>query len=120
MYRVDVANILDWPGDGLYHAAIMDPPYEIAFMNKAFDKTGISFRPETWARIAEHLYPGAFLFAFAGSRTYHRIACAIEDAGFILHPMLGWVYGSGFPKATNLSKGIDARENFGKTNSRAM
>ena len=56
------------------------------------------------------LKPGGYLLAFSGSRTYHRMACAIEDAGFILHPMIGWCFGSGFPKATSLSKAFD-REN---------
>lgn len=106
-YRVDVGDIMDWPGDGLFHACLCDPPYELGFMGKRWDGSGVSFRPETWARIGEHLYPGAFLFAFAGSRTYHRIACAIEDAGFILHPMIGMVCGAGFPKATRIDTQID-------------
>ena len=90
-----------------FHAMFCDPPYELAFMNNSWDKSGVSFLPETWARLAEHLFPGAFGFVFAGSRTYHRIAVAIEDAGLIIHPMIGWVYGSGFPKASRIDKRID-------------
>lgn len=129
--RVDVGSILEWPGDGLFHACLCDPPYHLTtpvyhyqrtgsgnfspgreamrggFMGKTWDGGDVSFRPETWARIAEHLYPGAFLFAFAGARTYHRIACAIEDAGFTLHSMLGFVTGQGFPKATRIDTQID-------------
>lgn len=77
------------------------------FMGKTWDGGDIAFRPETWAALGEHLLPGAFCMAFSGARTYHRMACAIEDAGFVLHSMIGWVYGSGFPKATRLDSQID-------------
>lgn len=71
---------------------------------------GIAFRPDTWAAIAEHLYPGAWGMAFAGSRGWHRMAVAIEDAGLIMQPTIfGWSYGSGFPKATRIDTQIDAQ-----------
>ncbi len=77
-------------------------------MGKAFDKTGISFRSETWAMLAEHLYDGAFGMAFASSRGWHRLACAIEDAGLVIHPSIfGWAFGSGFPKATRIDTQVD-------------
>lgn len=76
-------------------------------MSKHWDGGDIAFRPETWAALGEHLLPGAFCMAFSGARTYHRMACAIEDAGFILHSMIGWVYGSGFPKATRIDTQVD-------------
>lgn len=85
------------------------------FMNATWDGVGpngigIAFDPETWAAMAEHLYPGAWGMAFAGSRGWHRMAVAIEDAGLIMQPTIfGWGYGSGFPKATNISAAIDAR-----------
>jgi len=92
-----------------YHAMFCDPPYELGFMGKRWDRSGVAFRPETWAGLAAHLYPGAFGMAFASSRGWHRLACAIEDAGLIIHASLfGWAFGSGFPKATNIGKAIDA------------
>lgn len=103
-----------------FHALFCDPPYELAFMGKKWDATGIAFKVDTWAALAEHLLPGAFLMAFAGCRTYHRMACAVEDAGMVIHSDIAWLFGSGFPKATNLSKAIDAKATFGKTNSRAL
>lgn len=86
-----------------FHAMLCDPPYELGFMNKGWDRQGTAFRSETWAMLGEHLHPGAFVMAFASSRGWHRLAVAIEDAGFIIHPsMFGWAYGSGFPKATRI------------------
>ena len=79
-------------------------------MGKAFDKTGISFRPETWAAFLPHLHPGAFGMAFASSRGWHRLACAIEDAGYVIHPSIfGWCTGQSFPKATRVG---DAANQF--------
>ena len=77
------------------------------FMGKEWDGGDIAFRPETWAEVYRVLKPGAFLVAFSGTRTYHRIACAIEDAGFEVRDQLAWVYGSGFPKSHDISKAID-------------
>lgn len=95
------------PG-GLFHAILCDPPYELGFMGKKWDGSGIAFLPETWARLAEHLHPGGFLMAFASSRGWHRLACAIEDAGLRIHPSIfGWVNGSSFPKATRVDTQVD-------------
>jgi DNA modification methylase len=77
------------------------------FMGKVWDGTGIERDPEFWRLIWEILLPGGFVFAFSGSRTGHWQACAMEMAGFIMHPMHGWVYGSGMPKAHNPCPGID-------------
>ena len=80
------------------------------FMGKSWDGGDISFQSSTWAAIKEVMYPGAFGMAFAGSRGWHRMACAIEDAGFIFHPsifMMCYCYGSGFPKATRIDTQID-------------
>jgi site-specific DNA-methyltransferase (adenine-specific) len=92
------------------HAVVCDPPYEFGFMGKSWDKSGIAFNSEVWRLCMEVLKPGGFLLAFSGARTYHRMACAIEDAGFVILPMLGWIYGSGFPKAADVGKAIDKRE----------
>ena len=77
------------------------------FMGKAWDGSGIERDPEFWALIYEILLPGGYVFAFSGSRTGHWQACAMEMAGFIMHPTHGWVFGSGFPKAHAADKAID-------------
>jgi site-specific DNA-methyltransferase (adenine-specific) len=77
------------------------------FLGKAWDGGDVAFRPETWAAVLRVLKPGAHLVAFGGTRTYHRLACAIEDAGFEIRDSLMWLFGSGFPKSLDVSKGID-------------
>ena len=76
-------------------------------MGKKWDSSGIAFQPETWQAVFRVLKPGAILLAFGGTRTYHRMVCAIEDAGFEIRDTIAWVYGSGFPKSYDISKGID-------------
>jgi len=88
-------------------AVVTDPPYELGFMGKSWDAAGVSFRRETWAAVLRVLKPGGHLLAFGGSRTFHRIACAIEDAGFEIRDTLSWLYGSGFPKSLDVSKALD-------------
>jgi len=114
-----------------FHALLSDPPYHLTSITKRFGKKGsaeaqygkdgafqraskgfmgkewdggdVAFNPDTWGMLAEHLYDGAFGMVFASSRGWHRLAVAIEDAGLIIHPSIfGWVYGSGFPKATRV------------------
>ncbi len=77
------------------------------FMGKQWDGGDVAFCPETWAAVYRVLKPGAHLLAFGGTRTYHRMACAIEDAGFEIRDCIQWIYGSGFPKSHDVSKGID-------------
>ena len=88
-------------------SVVTDPPYELGFMNRKWDGTGVAFDPATWAEAFRVLKPGGHLVAFGGSRTYHRIAVAIEDAGFEIRDSLMWLYGTGFPKSANVSKMID-------------
>ena len=88
-------------------AIITDPPYELGFMGKSWDKSGIAFNTEVWSECLRVLKPGGHMLAFGGSRTFHRIAVAIEDAGFELRDTIMWVYGSGFPKSLDISKAID-------------
>lgn len=109
-YKINHADILDWaknydgePFDGI----LCDPPYELGFMGKSWDSTGIAFNIELWTELLRICKPGAHLLAFSGSRTYHRMACAIEDAGFEIRDMIEWVYGSGFPKSLNIGKAVD-------------
>jgi len=82
-------------------SVVTDPPYELGFMGKSWDSTGIAFQKETWELAFQLLKPGGHLLAFTGSRTYHRIAVAIEDAGFEIRDQIMWLYGSGFPKTKN-------------------
>jgi DNA modification methylase len=77
------------------------------FMGKAWDGGDVAFRPETWAEVLRVLKPGGHLLAFGGTRTWHRLACAIEDAGFEIRDTVAWLYGSGFPKSHDVSKAID-------------
>jgi DNA modification methylase len=79
------------------------------FMGKEWDGSGIEYNIETWQKCYEVLKPGGYLLAFGGSRTFHRIACAIEDAGFEIRDTIMWLYGSGFPKSMDISKQIDKR-----------
>ena len=76
-------------------------------MGKKWDGTGIAYDINLWKECLRVLRPGGYLLAFGGSRTYHRMACAIEDAGFICHPMIAWCQGQGFPKASSLSRAFD-------------
>ena len=88
-------------------SVVTDPPYELGFMGKMWDSTGIAYSVEMWAEALRVLKPGGHLLAFSGSRTYHRMVCAIEDAGFEIRDQIMWVYGSGFPKSLDVSKAID-------------
>lgn len=104
----------------LFDSCVTDPPYELKFMGKKWDGTGVAFQSETWRAVWEVLKPGAHLIAFGGTRTFHRMAVAIEDAGFELRDTLMWVYGTGFPKSHSVSKGIDAKILTGHSNSKGM
>ena len=79
------------------------------FMGKEWDGGDIAFRPETWELALKLLKPGGHLLAFSASRNYHRMAVAIEDAGFEIRDQMMWLYGSGFPKSQNIGKAVDKR-----------
>ena len=105
IYHGDCREIL--PQLDKASAIVTDPPYELGFMGKSWDSKGISFQKETWQIIRKSCLSGAPLLSFGGTRTFHRIACAIEDAGWEIRDTLMWVYGSGFPKSLDISKAID-------------
>ena len=86
-------------------SVVTDPPYGLSFMGKRWDYDVPSV--EVWAECLRVLKPGGHLLAFAGTRTQHRMAVRIEDAGFEIRDMIAWVYGSGFPKSLDVSKAID-------------
>lgn len=90
------------------------------FMGKQWDGGDVAFRITTWNEVFAVLKPGAYLLAFGGTRTFHRMACAIEDAGFEIRDVLCWLYGSGFPKSLDVSKAIDATLLHGNSHSRSL
>jgi site-specific DNA-methyltransferase (adenine-specific) len=93
--------------DNSVDSIVTDPPYELGFMGKSWDASGIAFNIEVWQEALRVIKPGGHLIAFSGSRTYHRMAVAIEDAGFQIRDQIMWVYGSGFPKSHNIAKQLD-------------
>jgi DNA modification methylase len=135
LYRGDCLAVLPTLEENSIDSCVTDPPYHLTsivkrfgaensapcqvgktgayaraskgFMGKQWDGGDIAFRPELWAEVLRVLKPGAHLLAFSGTRTYHRMACAIEDAGFEIRDQIGWCYGSGFPKSHDISKAID-------------
>jgi site-specific DNA-methyltransferase (adenine-specific) len=93
--------------DNSIDSVVTDPPYELGFMGKSWDSSGIAYNVDMWKEVLRVLKPGGYLLSFGGSRTYHRMACAIEDAGFDIRDQIMWVYGSGFPKSLDVAKAID-------------
>ena len=91
--------------DNYFDSVVTDPPYGLAFMGKKWDYDVPEV--ELWKEVYRVLKSGGHLLSFAGSRTYHRMAVNIEDAGFEIRDMLGWLYGSGFPKSHNIGKAVD-------------
>jgi site-specific DNA-methyltransferase (adenine-specific) len=133
LYQGDCRLVLDAFGENSVDSCVTDPPYHLTSIVKRFGKPGsapaqfgkdgafarasrgfmgqewdggdIAFQPELWAGVLRVLKPGAHLIAFGGTRTYHRMATAIEDAGFEIRDQLAWVYGTGFPKSPNQGDG---------------
>lgn len=103
----DCRELLAGMDEASVDSIVCDPPYELGFMGKRWDASGVAFDRETWRAALRVLKPGGHLVAFGGTRTYHRMACAIEDAGFEIRDCLMWLYGSGFPKSHDVSKAID-------------
>lgn len=103
----DCRDLLRSLPDASIDSIVTDPPYELGFMGKSWDSTGIAYQVDVWRECLRVLKHGGHLLSFGGSRTYHRMACAIEDAGFQIRDQIMWVYGSGFPKSLDVSKAID-------------
>jgi site-specific DNA-methyltransferase (adenine-specific) len=126
----DCLEILSGLDAESFDACVTDPPYHLTsivkrfgadnaapvkagvyarsstgFMGKKWDGGDVAFDPETWRAVYRVMKPGAHLLAFGGTRTYHRMACAIEDAGFEVRDAIQWLYGSGFPKSHNIGEG---------------
>ena len=109
LYQGNMLDMLKVIEPNSIDSIVTDPPYELNFMGKGWDNSGIAFQSSTWLKCLEVLKPGGYLLAFGGSRTYHRIACAIEDAGFEIRDTIMWLYGSGFPKSMNIGLALDKR-----------
>ena len=118
-YLGDCLEVMDKLEADSIDAIITDPPYELDFMGKGWDNAGVSFNKETWVKCLRLLKPGGYLLAFGGSKTFHRIACAIEDAGFEIRDTIMWIYGSGFPKSMNISNVIEAKNKYNPVDSSA-
>jgi len=103
----DSLEVMKTLSENSVDSIVTDPPYELGFMGKSWDSTGIANNKEMWVEALRVLKPGGHLLSFGGTRTYHRMACAIEDAGFEVRDMIAWVYGSGFPKSLNIGKAVD-------------
>ena len=103
----DCREVLRGLPDNSVDSVVTDPPYELGFMGKSWDSSGIAYDVTVWEECLRVLKPGGHVLAFGGSRTWHRLAVAIEDAGFEIRDNIAWIYGSGFPKSLNVSKAID-------------
>jgi site-specific DNA-methyltransferase (adenine-specific) len=109
-YTVHIGNNLDilpTLADNSVDSIVTDPPYELGFMGKKWDNSGIAYSVELWTECLRVLKPGGHLLSFGGTRTWHRVAVGIEDAGFEVRDSIAWMYGSGFPKSLDVSKAID-------------
>jgi DNA modification methylase len=107
VYVGDCREQLKHLADNSVDSVVTDPPYELGFMGKSWDSTGIAYDVTVWLECLRVLKPGGHILAFGGSRTWHRLAVAVEDAGFELRDSIAWIYGSGFPKSLDVSKAID-------------
>ena len=132
LHRGDCLDVLQTLAENSIDAVVCDPPYHLTstnrgstpgsvaaskdvfarvksggFMGTKWDGGDIAFRPDVWREVLRVLKPGAHLVAFGGDRTFHRLACAIEDAGFEIRGTIAWVFGQGFPKSLDVSKAID-------------
>jgi len=97
--------------DNYFDSVVTDPPYGLSFMGKKWDYDVPQV--ELWKEVYRVLKPGGHILSFAGSRTYHRMAVNIEDAGFEIRDMLGWLYGSGFPKSHNIGHKVEKYKGWG-------
>lgn len=107
LLKGDCLETLRGLDDNSIDSVVCDPPYEINFMNKGWDNSGIAFSTQVWSECFRVLKPGGHLIAFGGTRTIHRITCAIEDSGFDIRDQICWMQFQGFPKSLNISKQLD-------------
>lgn len=118
LYNGNCLEVLKTLPDNSVDSIVTDPPYGLSFMGKKWDYDVPS--QEIWEEALRVLKPGGYLLAFAGTRTQHRMAVRIEDAGFEIRDMIAWVYGSGFPKSLDISKAIDKYNEKPATNEKII
>jgi site-specific DNA-methyltransferase (adenine-specific) len=109
LYNGDMMDMLDVIEENSITSICCDPPYELNFLSNKWDNTGITLNPETWKTCLKVLKPGGYLVAFCATRTFHRMVCAIEDAGFEIRDTIMWLYGSGMPKSSNVGKMLEKK-----------
>lgn len=112
-------EILPTFADASFDSIVTDPPYELGFMGKGWDSSGIAYDVDVWRECLRVLKPGGHLLAFGGSRTWHRMAVAIEDAGFEMRDSIAWLYGSGMPKSLDVAQAIDKLDAAAERQARA-
>ena len=105
LYIGDALEVLRTLPDESVDAVVTDPPYELGFMSYTWDRSGVAHRPDVWRECLRVAKPGAHLLSFGGTRTYHRMVCAVEDAGWEILDMIVWLYGQGMPKSPELGDG---------------
>lgn len=108
IYKGDNLQSLKMIPDNSIDSIVTDPPYGLSFMGKKWDYDVPSV--EFWREVYRVLKPGGHILSFGGTRTYHRMAVNIEDAGFEIRDQIMWIYGSGFPKSLNIGKAVDKME----------
>ncbi len=118
----DCLEVLKTLPDDSVDSVVTDPPYLISFMGSKWDtdKGNIAADPKFWAEVLRVLKPGGYLLAFGATRTYHRMTCAIEGAGFSIRDSIHWTFGSGWPKGIDVSKAIDGYLQQGRSDSIAL
>jgi site-specific DNA-methyltransferase (adenine-specific) len=109
VFAGDCREALKHLPDNSVDSVVTDPPYELGFMGKKWDSSGIAYDSAVWAECLRVLKPGGHLLAFGGSRTFHRLGVAIEDAGFEVRDTIAWISSKTFPKSLNVSKAIDKK-----------
>jgi len=107
VFHGDCREVLRALPDNSIDSVVTDPPYELGFMGKKWDSTGIAYNVSVWVECLRVLKPGGHILAFGGSRTFHRMAVAIEDAGFEIRDSIAWISSKTFPKSLNVRKAID-------------
>ncbi|HET7437504.1 MAG TPA: site-specific DNA-methyltransferase [Thermoanaerobaculia bacterium] len=105
----DCRDVLRTFADASLDAVITDPPYELELMDFAWDGSGVAFEVAVWREVLRVLKPGGHLLSFGSPRTYHRLASAVESAGFEIRDSIHWIYSNGMPKGIDVSKAIDKR-----------
>ena len=101
-----LTSLIRFPTESI-DSIIQDPPYEIGFMGKGWDNTGVAYDPKTWRAAHRVLKKGGYMVTFSATRTHHRMMDAMQRAGFEVLGVVAWCYGTGFPKSQNISKFID-------------